>query len=161
MLSELLGDRPPGDSPPGDSRPYEDIVVILLAAKDRVDAYELLLGPDAVDEIEPWLEWKCGAGDARAADSRRRYKSLALPTVCNDGGVSSLGGDDARRFWPIETSGEWLSCREELSSIRRRLSPEVSSIGNSASTSAELCSWLPLTDRSSELLSEPLGDLRT
>jgi len=42
-----------GEIPPGDSRPYDETVVILLAAIDNVEAYELFLGPDAVEDIEP------------------------------------------------------------------------------------------------------------
>ena len=42
--------------PPGESRPYEFMLVMLLAAIDKVEAYELLLGPDAVDEIDPDVE---------------------------------------------------------------------------------------------------------
>lgn len=62
---------PPGDMPPGDNLPYEFILVILLAARDKVDAYELLLGPDAVDDTDPEVEWKRGLGEVRDADSRR------------------------------------------------------------------------------------------
>jgi hypothetical protein len=45
-----------GEMPPGDSRPYEFMLVILLEAIERVEAYELLLGPDAVDDVEPDVE---------------------------------------------------------------------------------------------------------
>jgi hypothetical protein len=61
----------PGDMPPGDNLPYEFILVILLAASDNVEAYELLLGPDAVDDTDPEVEWKRGPGDACDPDSRR------------------------------------------------------------------------------------------
>ena len=45
-----------GEMPPGESRPYELMLVILLAPIDKVETYELLLGPEAVDEIEPDVE---------------------------------------------------------------------------------------------------------
>ena len=45
-----------GETPPGDKRPYEFMLVMLLAAIDNVEAYELLLGPDAVDDIEVDVE---------------------------------------------------------------------------------------------------------
>jgi hypothetical protein len=95
----------PGEIPPGDNLPYELILVMLLAATDRLEAYELLLGPDAVDDTDPDVEWKRGTGDVRDADSRLRKRSLALPTVCNEG-PSSTGGDDARLFCPADVPGE-------------------------------------------------------
>lgn len=86
--------------PPGDKRPYELTLVTLLAAIDNVEAYELLLGPDAVDDIDPGVEWNFGPGEVRDVDSRRRKRSPALPTVCNDG-PSSVGGEEARLFCPV------------------------------------------------------------
>lgn len=68
-----------GEMPPGESRVYEFMLVmlvILLAANDNVDAYELLLAPDAVDDIEADVEWNRGLGEVRDADSRRRNKSF-------------------------------------------------------------------------------------
>lgn len=47
----------PGEIPTGDNRPYEFMLVILLTANDNVEAYELLLGPDAVEEMDPEVEW--------------------------------------------------------------------------------------------------------
>ena len=88
---------PPGEMPPGDSRPYELMLVMLLAVTERVDAYELFLGPEAVDDTEPEFEWNRGVGEARDADSLRLYRSLALPTVWRDG-PSSPGGEEARLF---------------------------------------------------------------
>ena len=47
----------PGEIPPGDLRPYEPILVMLLAATDKlVEAYELLRGPDAVEDTDPEVE---------------------------------------------------------------------------------------------------------
>jgi len=102
----------PGDIPPGDPLPYEFRLVMLLAATDKVDAYELLLGPEAVEDTDPEVEWYRSTGEFRDAVSRRRYRSLALPTVCNDG-PSSPGGDEARLFWPAVEPGEYASGRPE------------------------------------------------
>ena len=44
---------------------------MLLPPIDSVDAYELLLGPDVVEDIDPEVEWYRGLGDIRDADSRR------------------------------------------------------------------------------------------
>lgn len=90
--------EPPGEIPPGDNRPYEPMLVILLAATESVEAYEPFLGPEAVEETDPDVEWNRGLGELREADSRRLYKSLALPTVCSEGGPSSPGGEEARLF---------------------------------------------------------------
>jgi hypothetical protein len=90
----------PGEIPPGDNFLYELILVMLLAATDKVEAYELLLGPDAVDDTDPNVEWKRGTGEMRNVDSR-----------C--GWPSSTGGDDARLFCPADILGEYLSGLEE------------------------------------------------
>jgi hypothetical protein len=93
-----------GEIPPGDNLPYEFILVILLAAIDRVEVYEPLRGPEAVEEIDPDAEWYLCTGETCAADSRRRRESLALP-LCSDAS-SSLGGEEARLFWPVATPDE-------------------------------------------------------
>lgn len=126
-MSEPAFEIPPGEIPPGDNRPYELILVMLLAVTERVEAYELFLGPEAVDDTEPEFEWKRGVGEARDADSRRLYRSLALPTVYRVGPPSSPGGEEARLFWPTLVPGEYPSERFEYSSMCRRLNP-VSSI---------------------------------
>jgi hypothetical protein len=46
----------PGEIPPGDNLPYELILVMLLAATDKFEVYELLLGPDVVDDTDPDVE---------------------------------------------------------------------------------------------------------
>lgn len=95
-----------GEIPPGDKRPNEFMLVKLLEPIERVvEAKELDLGPDAVDDIDPEVEWNRGPGEVRDPDSRRRNRSLALPTVCKDG-LSSTGGDDARLFCPAATPGK-------------------------------------------------------
>ncbi|KAL5324317.1 hypothetical protein ACEPPN_008862 [Leptodophora sp. 'Broadleaf-Isolate-01'] len=111
-MSEPAFEIPPGETPPGDRRPYELMLVILLAVTERVEAYELFLGAEAVDDTEPEVEWKRGVGEARDADSRRLYRSLALPTVCKVG-PSSPGGEEARLFWPTLAPGEYPSERFE------------------------------------------------
>lgn len=103
----------PGETAPGDSFPYEPILVIPLVATDNEEAYELFLGPEAVDDTDPEVEWKRGEGDVRDPDSRRRKRSLALPTVCKDGPSSPPGGDEARLFWPTVAPGEYASDRVE------------------------------------------------
>jgi len=96
-MSEPGFEIPLGERPPGDNRPYELRLVMLLVVTERVEAYELFLGTEAVDDTEPEFEWKRGVGEARDADSRRLYRSLALPTVCRDG-PSWPGGEEARLF---------------------------------------------------------------
>lgn len=102
----------PGDAALGDSFPYDPILVKLLAVTDNEEAYELFLGPDAVDDTDADVEWNLGDGDVREPDSRRRKRSLALPTVCKDG-PSSPGGEEARLFWPTDAPGEYASDRVE------------------------------------------------
>jgi len=80
------------------------------------EAYELALGPEAADDTDPAAECKRGVGELRDADSLRLNKSLALPTVCNEG-LSSRGGEEALRFWPVVALGEYGSCRPEYSSM--------------------------------------------
>jgi len=41
------------------------MLVMLLAAIDKVEAYELLLGPEAVDDMEPEVEWNRGPGEGQ------------------------------------------------------------------------------------------------
>jgi hypothetical protein len=86
------------------------MLVILLAASDIVEAYELFLGPEAVEDTDPEVQWKRGAGEVREPDSRRRNRSLVLPTVCSDG-PSSPGGDEARLFCPAVAPGGCASGR--------------------------------------------------
>lgn len=70
---------------------------MLLPPSDGVEAYELLLGPEAVEDMEPGRDWYRELGEDIAAASRRLYRSPALPALCN-GGPSSPGGDEARLF---------------------------------------------------------------
>jgi hypothetical protein len=108
--------RPPGDKPPGDL-PYELMLETLLVVIDNVEeAYELVLGPDVAEDTEPAVECKREFGELRDAVSLRLNRSLALPTVCNEG-PSSKGGEEARRFWPVVAVGEYGSCRVEYSSM--------------------------------------------
>lgn len=81
---------------------------MLPVESDIDEAYELCLGAEPVEEIDPEVEWYGGAGEARAAFSRRLNKSPTLPAVCRVG-PSSPGGEDARLFCPI--FGEYGSGR--------------------------------------------------
>jgi len=61
-----------------------------------------------VDDTDADVEWKRGTGEIRDADSRHRKRSLALPTVCNEG-PSSTSGDDAPLVCPADIPGEYPS----------------------------------------------------
>jgi hypothetical protein len=56
MYGESMSIIPGETAAPGDNLPYEPKLVILLAVTDNEEAYELFLGPEAVDDTEPDVE---------------------------------------------------------------------------------------------------------
>lgn len=103
-----VGDRAPSNW----QCPNDFILVMLLAASDRLDWYELLRSADNTDYMDPWgTMLKRGVGDSCEAPSRRRSRSLNVAVPCGSSG-SSMGGDDTRRFWHnvLELGGPREGC---------------------------------------------------
>jgi hypothetical protein len=92
------------------------MLVMLLPPNDDVEAYGLLLGTEAVEGINSEKDWYRELGEFRDEDSRRLYKSPALAALCG-GGPFSIGGDEARLFWPVVAPGEHGSGMPEYSPI--------------------------------------------
>jgi hypothetical protein len=92
------------------------MLVMLLPQSNDLETCELLLGTETLEGINLERDWYRELGEFREADSRRLYKSPAPVALCS-GGPLSIGGDEARLFWPVVAPGEHGSGRPEYPSI--------------------------------------------
>jgi hypothetical protein len=79
---------------------------MLLAATDKLEAYELLLGPNAVDNTDADVEWKRGTGTARLD---LPGLLLEMEIILGSTPHESLLGSIRRRFGDLERS--YKACR--------------------------------------------------
>jgi hypothetical protein len=84
---------------------------MLLAAADKVEAYELLFGPDAADDTDPYVKWKWGTGATAPLDPAMPGLLLGMEIILGSTPHESLLGSIRQRFSDLECS--YKACRGE------------------------------------------------